>query len=297
MVRHPFSNKKIGIIYLKKSLAEITCLYDDTAVITLNSTCTPVNIGDFAVPFRPEPTLFDKKIDYTLCRIPEAAVTGRVLFNNLYLEFDKVLAAESNFISIDLGNGLVSKGTFLLFYRKLYRTFPPLILGTGIVIHSENTNSTVKVLDTSIPIETGDFAVIISESKKDEKKAIEEEKIPIVETLKKEAENLPKGEKMEVDILFDSESKEINPDVSRQFEEIQKFIANNVDYTIIIRGYISSNNPDEATLKLTQGRIENVKNLLINQYKLKNELIETYYYAEKDAPTDNKLIKIEVMKK
>jgi hypothetical protein len=43
----------LGRYYQKKSLAEIIAIYEYTSLIQLKSGCHPVNIGDFAAPFKP----------------------------------------------------------------------------------------------------------------------------------------------------------------------------------------------------------------------------------------------------
>ena len=51
-IYHPQKHKKVGIYFLKKGIAEITCIYDTTAIITLTKICNPVEIGDFLLPYK-----------------------------------------------------------------------------------------------------------------------------------------------------------------------------------------------------------------------------------------------------
>ena len=159
---HPRNHDRLGRYFLKKSLAQVTCLYEDNAVIRLQKGCNPVNVGDFAILYKPEQTVFEKRFDYKLCRIPANAVTGQVVFAELALGIaGGDLVADTQYVSVDLGEGVVGKGTFLLIYRKLASDLPPLIIGLGIVIHSEKTNSTVKILDAASDIRIGDQMLVL----------------------------------------------------------------------------------------------------------------------------------------
>jgi hypothetical protein len=77
VIRHPRNHDRLGRYFLKKSLAEITCIYDEQAVIQLRKGCNPVNIGDFGILYKPEATLFEKKITSIAAfrPMPSAAVS------------------------------------------------------------------------------------------------------------------------------------------------------------------------------------------------------------------------------
>ena len=232
------SIKNLGRYFLKKSLAEITDIYDNQSVIRLKDGCNPVTIGDFAIPFKPEKTLFAKKIDFMLARIPANPVSGNVVYTDLSLGMPAVSVATSQYATVDLGTGVVAKGTFLLICRNLKSDLPLLIIGLAIVIHTENTNSTVKILDANAPVRENDQVFVlraVRAATAAAAKAGKGEEIPIVETLQvesQEKENAQpggepqdgsaqpaeqKGDSLVVDVLFEFDGKQPKGDHWRRF--------------------------------------------------------------------------------
>lgn len=309
-VIHPRNHDRLGQYFLKKSLAEITCIYDEQAVIQLRKGCNPVHVGDFGILYKPEATLFAKKIDYKYCRIPANAVSGNVVFLDLALGTSGEIAGESQYVTIDLGEGVVGKGTFLLIYRVLHSDLPPLIIGLGIVIHSENTNSTVKILDSSSDIKANDRMLILPKMREG---AAAGENIPVVETLPGQEQEPGQaaegqgaglqGNALNFDVLFDFDSKQPIADHAADFTAIKDFIATKSEYLITLRGYTCSIGGEEYNLRLSSARAEAIKSILISQYGIDAAHIETFFYGEKDPQFDNsseaerrknRLVKIEV---
>lgn len=283
-VTDPFSLRVLGIYYIKKSLAEVTCLYDDTAVVTLKRGCSPVQIGDFLIPYKPEETVFKKKIEYRECRLPESPFEGMVVYNDLDIDFERKIAGTSNYLAVDLGKALVSKGDFLLFYKVIKKSLPPVIIGLGIVINPQNTNSTVKILDSAYPIEVGDRVVLLSEEPMEA--LAEREKVPIVETLKDETMS-PDVQKVDFSILFDIDSNTVSSAYDGVFEQVKAFIDSKTEFVIILKGYACSIGGLEHNLKLSQERVDIVKEMLINKLGIGENFIETYFYGEKEGLFDN----------
>ncbi|UCH94199.1 MAG: OmpA family protein [Candidatus Aminicenantes bacterium] len=287
--------KILGTLYLKKSLAEVTCIYGNTAVITLDKGCYPVNVGDFLIPFKPQKTLFERKPIYTLCRIPRNRIEGNVVFSSVYLDAERVIPGSQEYITIDLGKAMVEKGDFLLFYKLFGDDLPHLIIGTGIVIDSQNTNSTVKVLDAESPIEVGVKLVVLQKEdlelerirKSKMRRLTEEEEIPIIEKLEEEAGEAIDAETLDVNILFDLDEKTVKETYKTELEKIGQFIENKSEYVIILRGYTCSIGNAEYNLRLSKERVDNVKKYLMDTFNIKEEFFETYHYGEKEALFDN----------
>lgn len=300
--------KNLGRYYLKKSLAEITDIYEQQSVIQLKGGCNPVNIGDFAILFKPEKTVFAKKIDYMLARIPENPVSGNIVYTDLSLGIPASITATSQYVTVDLGAEVVAKGTSLLIYRILKSDLPPLIIGSGIVIQAENTNSTVKILDSNADIKLNDQVLILPA-------VMEKESIPIIETLQGENQDKEnarpgevqppeqKGDTLTVDVLFDFDSKQPKDDHSGDFTAIKEFINAKSEYLVTLRGYTCSIGREEYNLRLAQERVEAIKNILVSQYGVDAAHVETFFYGEKEPNFDNsseverlknRLVKIEV---
>lgn len=309
IIRHPFRAGSLGRYYLKEALGQITCLYDHRAVLTLSKGCNPVHMGDIILPFKPEQTVFKKKFIYTLCRIPTGSPVGNIVYNDLYMDDAKELAGDAHYVAVDLGSDRLQRGSFVLFYRVLKSRLPPVINGLGIVIHTEATNSTVKILDAANEIRVGDFAVSLPEPKEavaeiKSKTEDAKENIPIVDTLAKESEK--KEESLMVEMYFDFDSKTVGSHYAADFEKIADFIRGKIEYTVVLRGYTCSIGGEEYNLKLSQERVEAVKSALVSQFHVDAGHIETFYYGEKQDPYDNsseierrknRLVKIEVVGK
>lgn len=283
-VSGPYSLKILGTYYLKKSLAEVTCLYEDTAVITLKDGCNPVYIGDFLLPHKPEETVFKKKIDYLECKLPESPFEGVVVYNELASGLEREIAGTSNYVAVDLGKALLSKGNFLLFYKIIKRNLPPLIAGLGVVINPQNTNSTVKILESSYHIELGDRVVLLPEEPAETLEEVE--KVPIVEALKTE-KRPDEIQKVEVNVFFDLDSKTVDSEYDSDFQRIKEFIDTKSEFAIVLKGYACSIGNAEYNLKLSKQRVDNVKRILVEQLGIGEQFIESYFYGEKEMPFDN----------
>ncbi len=303
----------LGHYYLKESLAEITNIYENQSIIQLKGGCHPVHFGDVAVPFKPEKTLFAKKIDYMLARIPENPVNGNIIYLDLTSESPASISSTSLYITVDLGQGVVAKGSSLLIYRVLKRDLPPLIIGLGIVIHAENTNSTVKILDANSDIQITDQVLLLPTAKEADAiaaRAEGDENIPIVETLQAEKTDMDaapeaeqKDDTLAVDVFFDFDSRQPKGDHSGDFAAIREFINARSEYLLTLRGYTCSIGSEEYNLRLAKERVEAIKNILISQYGVDGAHVETFFYGEKEANFDNsseverlknRLVKIEV---
>jgi outer membrane protein OmpA-like peptidoglycan-associated protein len=311
VIDHPRNHDRLGRFFLKKSLAEITCLYDESAVITLRKGCFPVEVGDFAIPFRPEDTLFAKRADYKYCRIPKNAVSGMVVYTELTQGFPSAMVGSTQYLSVDLGEGVVGKGSFLLFYRELASDLPPLIIGLGVVIHSEKTNSTVKVLDAGSDIRVRDRVLILPKALATAAPAPGgKEEIPVVETLPSEGGQPEAGEEaaaggggLNFNILFPFDGKQPLEDHAADYAAIRDFIAGKSEYLVTLRGYTCSIGGDEYNLRLSSERVEAIKAILAGQYGVDAAHIESFFYGEKEPQADNsseaerrknRLVKIEV---
>ncbi|MBN2347002.1 MAG: OmpA family protein [Candidatus Aminicenantes bacterium] len=310
VIHHPRNHDRLGRYFLKKSLAEITCIYENRSVIRLQKGCNPVHVGDFGILFKPEQTLFEKKPEYTSCRIPAGAVSGMVVYSDLGLNIPSVISGDCQYVSVDLGEGVVGKGSFLLFYRVFASDLPPLIVGLGIVIHSENTNSTVKILDAGTDIRVQDRVLVLPRIKETAAPgAGGQENIPIVETLQYEAEEggaleeAAAADGLRFDILFEFDGKQPIADHAADYAAVKEFIAARAEYLVTLRGYTCSIGGEEYNLRLSSQRVEAIKNVLVNQYGIDAAHIETFFYGEKDPQFDNsseaerrknRLVRIEV---
>jgi outer membrane protein OmpA-like peptidoglycan-associated protein len=285
-ISSPITGKTLGTYYLKKSLAEIYCLYEDKAVITLKNACHGVHIKDIVIPFKEDEELVKKKVNYKKCRLPRVGVEGNVVYSSLGEGTKREIVGTGEYLTVDLGKAMVSKGDWLLFYKTYKGNLPPVIIGTGIIIDSQNTCSTAKVVDAAFPVEVGNKLVVLPDVV--DKKRLEKagpskgEKIPIIESMEKEG-----AESLEINILFDINTSSINDEYKQEMKKIEEFIKDKSQFIIVLRGYSCSIGGFEYNLKLSKKRVDNVKKFLMDTFKIKEEFIESYHYGEKDAPFDN----------
>lgn len=310
-VTNPLNYKNLGILYLKKAICEVTCLYEDRAIITIKRCCHPVNIDDIVVPFKRERRVIKRKPVYAKCRLPESPVEGYVVYMNEDVNLEREISGPGRYVTIDLGKALVSKADFILFYRVYKPKLPPVIVGTGIIINSQNTNSTVKILDCSYPIQIGTRVTILPES--EQQIAIDDDGIPIVDKLTKEQMEqrqkelqIEGGEKIEIDIAFDFDSAKLGEAFIPELQKVKDFITDKAQYVVILRGYTCTIGNEEYNLKLSQNRVEAIKEYLVSELGINGELVETFYYGESESLFDNsqeaerkknRLVKIEVTAK
>lgn len=293
-VSNRLTGKNLGTIYLKKSLGEVTCLYENRAELTLKKGCYPVNLGDYLVLHEPKNVLFKRKPIYTRCRMPDSVIEGNVVFAGVHTTEERVIAGPQEYVTIDLGKAMASPGDFLLFYKIVREDLPPLIVGTGIVIDSQNTNSTAKVMDASTSIEVG-FKLVLLQAKdlyyedetKKTRRLTEDEELPVIEKLEKEEMGAVGEESLNLNILFDLNEKDLTDMHKAELDKVGEFIQGKSEFVIILRGYACSVGNEEYNLKLSKERVDNVKKYLVDTFKIKEEFFETYHYGEKEAPYDN----------
>jgi outer membrane protein OmpA-like peptidoglycan-associated protein len=288
-VSNLLTHDAMGILYAPKSLAEVTCLYENSATVILRNACNPVNIGDIVIPFKARPTVFKKKIDYKRCRLPQA-IGGNVVYTSFFMKSRRLNVGPEEYVTIDMGKALVSEGNFVIFYKGLRKNLPPIIFGSGIIVTAENNNSTVKVLESAWPVEIGTRVVLVPKTEEPVDAPGKTEEIPIIKALQTEERPVEPGEEtMEANIMFNMNEKSI-ADMTKyadDFEKIKAFIASKSQYVVVLRGYTCSIGGLEYNLALSKERVEFVKAYLINTLAIPENFIETHFYGEKDAPYDN----------
>ncbi|MFC2146846.1 OmpA family protein, partial [Acidobacteriota bacterium] len=293
-VTNRLTGKNLGTYNLKKSLGEVTCLYENRAELTLEKGCYPVNIGDYLVLHEPQNALFKRKPIYTRCRLPNSVIEGNVVFTAVHTDAERTLPGPQDYVTIDLGKAMVSQGDFLLFYKIVREDLPPLIVGTGIVIDSQNTNSTAKILDASIPIEVGFKLVLLQaedlyyeDETKKTRRLTGDEELPVIEKLEKEDMGAVGEESLDLDILFDINEKTLIDMHKTDLDKVGDFIQGKSEFVIILRGYTCSVGNEAYNLRLSKQRVDNVKKYLMDTLNIKEEFFESYHYGEKKAPYDN----------
>jgi outer membrane protein OmpA-like peptidoglycan-associated protein len=313
-IYHGVTKDKMGYLYLKKGLATVTCAHENNAEITLSKTCNPIHFGDILIPYKPAPLRIEEKIVYQRCRLPKAEAEGYVAYMNLHVEDERTQAGQNDYITIDAGKAVVSRGDWIVFYEEYGNDMPWVAMGSGIVINAEHNNATVRIEDSVFPIEVGTRWTLFTRpepTKVQEKTNTastpgEREKLPILETLRKENAEAEGKEVLEVDVFFDLNDTSIKDVYKNAMNDVRQFIGDNPDYEVVLSGYCCSIGGFEYNLKLSQKRVNTVKKYLMETFNLKEDVFESNFYGEKDAPFDNsteeqrrknRLVRVQVIEK
>jgi outer membrane protein OmpA-like peptidoglycan-associated protein len=290
----PANGKSMGTYYLKKSLADIYCIYEDKTIITLKKGVHPVQIGDIVIPYQEKEPLFQKKLNYKKCKLPQGAIEGNVVYCDIYTGAVRQLVSEGQYVTINLGNSVVNYADWVLLFRQLKPHLPPIIVGTGIVIDSQNLSATVKVIESAFQVDLNTRLMVLEMEDDDSETSASDidvaasgdnENIPI-QKLRKEGDSAS-GESMEVNVLFNINQKNISERYQKELINLSEFIRDKSKYSIILRGYSCSIGGFEHNLKLSNERVQVVKKYLMDNLKIGDNFFETYHYGEKDAPFDN----------
>ncbi|MGE5341815.1 MAG: OmpA family protein [Candidatus Omnitrophota bacterium] len=287
-VRDRISGKFLGIYHVRKGIAQVACVYDNKSVITLNRVCHPVDIGDVLIPYEPLKPLYLKKYNFRLCRLPKSPVAGTVVYSNMYMENKRVIASTNEYVTVDIGSADAFRGDWVLLYKIYDANLPPVIIGTGIIVAPEKTNSTVKIIETTLPVTMGTRALLIQGNRPMAKTETGEKKetLPVIEEFAGKTGGEEKNG-IELDIQFDFDQATIRDDAKQQMAVISDFINAHPNYDVILRGYCCGIGGEEYNLKLSQLRVENIKQYLVSTFHIVPETIEANYYGEKGAPYDN----------
>ncbi len=285
-VNHPFKSGSLGIYYGKKSLAEVICVYEDKATIVLKEGCHPVYIGDFLVKHKQEKPIFERRIDYKNCRLIKSDINGRVVYHKKSDNIEtRTMFGDDFMVAVDIGNAFLKKGDFLLFYKEFDKTLPPLIMGTGIVVSAQKTNSTVKLLKMSNPVHIGDkvthlplFRKAVFEGK---------EKLPEIGTKQGEIQLTAEDKVLELSIFYNLSESAVSDQNKTEINKLIEFIKDKNQYSIVLKGFTCNIGRVESNLKLAKNRVEAVKKHLIETLSINPSLIESYFYGEKSCEFDN----------
>ncbi len=285
-VGHPFKTGSLGTYYGKKSLAIVTCTYEDKAIVKLKEGCHPVYIGDFLIKHKQEKPIFEEQINYKNCKLIKSDINGRVVYHK---KSDKMatrtMFGDDYMIAVDVGNAFLKKGDFLLFYKEFNKNLPPLITGTGIVVSAQKTNSTVKLLKLSNPVHIGDKFTHLPIFRKNVFEG--KEKLPEIGSKQKEIEIKEDDKVLELVILFDLSDNSISDTKPIETAKIADFIKDKTQYTIVLKGFTCNIGRVEYNLKLAKERVEAVKKYIVEKLKIDPTLIESYFYGENNCEFDN----------
>lgn len=287
-VPDPLSVDSLGTYYRFRGEAVVTCVFPDRAVVELVNTPSPAEIGHFLLPFEKQEPVYRRKVNYLDCRLPDAGVRGNVVYLDIEQDVPREIATSGHMVAVNLGRDVARRGDMVLFYKYVKPDLPPVIVGTGIVVYPQNTNSTVKILDGGYPVEVGHHVVLLPESDV-ESVAISTEEIPILNKLKQEdqAEKTSDLSEFSTDLLFDLNSAELSDAAVAELDKAAQFLEGKSEYMVMLKGYTCSIGNEEYNLKLSQQRVEAVKEHMKSRMNIGDEFFDTHFYGETEAMFDN----------
>ncbi|MEN8155246.1 MAG: OmpA family protein [Acidobacteriota bacterium] len=284
-ISNPFSYRTLGTLFLKEGIAEITTLYERHAIVTVTEACFPIRLNNYLIPYKGEEQVVKRSVDYKLSKLPESQLTGRVVFTGDNLDLQREVSASGHIVAVDLGKGEVSKGDFVLFYKIVKKGLPKIIIGSGIVIKPQNSNSTVKIIDSAFPIELGAYLTVLPEVLISE---TDDNKLPLIKDSKSITEDITATEEtFDFTTLFPLDEYKLKDKIEEKFLQMKKFISLKKEFVIILRGYACSIGGVAYNLELSKKRVEEVKSYIVKNLDIAPDFIETYFYGEKDTPFDN----------
>jgi len=282
---NPFSHRSLGTLFLNKGIVEIVTLYERYSIVKVTNCCFHVLLNDYLIPYKREEQVVRRSIDYKRSKLPESQLTGRVVYAGDDIDLEREVSASGNIVAVDLGKGEVSKGDFVLFYKILKKRLPKIIIGSGIVIKPQNSNSTVKIIDSAFPIEIGAYLTVLPEVMITD---TDDNKLPLIKDSKHITEEITATEEtFDFTTLFPLDEYKLKDKIEEKFRQMKEFISSKKEFVIILRGYACSIGGVDYNLALSKKRVEEVKDYIVSKLDIAPDFIETYFYGEKDTPFDN----------
>ena len=152
-IKNSATRKKYGNLALKKGRARITAVTRDRAQARLEKLTGETQIGDSLLPFEEKKGLMGKDLGLDISLSEEGMIDGRFI----YLHNDYNHIGNGYWALIDIGEeqGL-QFGLQLFAYRLSTEALALNVIANLIVIDTQRTTSTVKVLSCKEPIVMGD---------------------------------------------------------------------------------------------------------------------------------------------
>lgn len=87
-------------------------------------------------------------------------------------------------------------------------------------------------------------------------------------------------ENIELKVLFDNDKSYVKPHYYTEIEQVAKFMERHPEVTATIEGHTDSNASDMYNVKLSQRRVDAVKKILIEQYGVSANRLNSIGYGE-----------------
>ena len=152
-IKNSATRKKYGNLALKKGRARITAVTRDRAQARLEKLTGETQVGDSLLPFEEKKGLMGKDLGLDISLSEEGMIDGRFIY--LHNDYNHIGSGYWALIDIGEEQGL-QFGLQLFAYRLSTEAIALNVIANLIVIDTQRTTSTVKVLSCKEPIVMGD---------------------------------------------------------------------------------------------------------------------------------------------
>jgi hypothetical protein len=142
-----------GPLVHQRGRVRVVALEDNASSARVEKTCGPVMLGNYLVPFQEKEGRMGKDLGYDVPLHENSGVKGEIL----YLKDDFFQAGSGAWALLNLGEvDGIQLGQQLVVYRKLYEGTPLYVFGNMVVIDTQRTSCTVKILSCKDALLIGD---------------------------------------------------------------------------------------------------------------------------------------------
>ncbi|UCE43091.1 MAG: hypothetical protein JSV17_09145 [Candidatus Aminicenantes bacterium] len=143
-----------GPLVHQRGRVRVVALEENASSARVEKACGPVMIGNYLVPFEEKEGRMGKDLGYDVPPYETDGLKGKIL----YLKDDFIQAGSGAWGLLNLGEvDGIQLGQQLVVYRKLYEGTPLFVFGNMVVIDTQKTSCTVKILSCKDALLIGDL--------------------------------------------------------------------------------------------------------------------------------------------
>jgi hypothetical protein len=143
-----------GPLVHQRGRVRVVALEENASSARVEKACGPVMIGDYLVPFEEKEGRMGKDLGYNVPPYETDGLKGKIL----YLKDDFVQAGTGAWALLNLGEvDGIQLGQQLVAYRRLHKETPLFVFGNMVVIDTQKTSCTVKILSCKDALLIGDL--------------------------------------------------------------------------------------------------------------------------------------------
>ena len=143
-----------GPLVHQRGRVRVVALEENASSARVEKACGPVMVGNYLIPFEEKEGRMGKDLGYNVPPYENNGLRGEIL----YLRDDYFQAARGAWGLLNLGEvDGIQLGQQLVAYRKLYKGTPLFVFGNMVVIDTQKTTCTVKILSSKDALLIGDL--------------------------------------------------------------------------------------------------------------------------------------------